>query len=180
MDTVGNRHAATSVWLTVVAAGAAFVFCPTRLAAQVNTGQAEDVRWQRTLPAGPYSVVNTASGTLITTIPLARLRGPGGTMLDFTITHTSASDTADTLGQVAKRWRHTYDQWVTPSGNTAQRNSPGGRVAWWYQPVFPGPFAGRPGVRDDLTALPNNGGFTVTHKDQTTARYDFNRNGSFV
>jgi hypothetical protein len=34
-------------------------------------------------PAGPYSVVNTASGVLTTTIPLFSLSGPGGTSIDF-------------------------------------------------------------------------------------------------
>lgn len=141
----------------------------------------EDFRWQRGVPAGPYSLVNTASGTLITSITLVRLRGPGSTVLDFTLTHVSNNASTNRIGQVARGWRHTFDEWVVPNATyEAQRNSPGGKLDWWYQdPVPGGLFERRPGVRDDLAKLTDPTRYVATHKDQTQATYGYNRSGTY-
>src|SRR5690348_10700749 len=72
-----------------------------------STLPTEDFRWQRTVPAGPYSAVNTATNTLVTSIPLVHFTGPGGTALDFSITHVSgATGYTSYIGQIARKWRH--------------------------------------------------------------------------
>src|SRR5438874_649069 len=113
----------------------AFITIASASLAQVSGLPAEEFRWHRSISAGPYSSVNTATGTLITSIPLFKLKGPGGTVLDFTLNHTSGDNNTLTNGQIAKRWRHTYDEWTVPKvvgATEVQRNSPSGGLDWWY------------------------------------------------
>lgn len=59
------------------------------LAQPVQENPRAEYRWHQTIPAGPYSVANTATGTLLTTIPLVSVDGPAATKLEFVLTHMS-------------------------------------------------------------------------------------------
>jgi hypothetical protein len=118
-----NPSAIRILAFAMLSAIAVLGFRPSAQAQSWTSLPSEEFRWHRSVPAGPYSVVNTATGSLLTSIPLFKLDGPGNTVLDFTITHTSANDIANTNGQVAKRWRQTYDEWAVPTARTLSRFS---------------------------------------------------------
>lgn len=137
-----------------------------------------EYRWHQMWPAGPYSSVNTATGILTTTIPLFSLSGPGGTSIDIAVTHLSSSSGLDSsLMPIAKRWRYSYDDWIwdtapSPSSfaNVSLNGALGDSSAWGYV----NGYYRKPGTRDDLSRVSNNGfKYVVTHKDQTTSKYDY-------
>ena len=149
-------------------------------AQSTSTIPSEDFGWQHAIPAGPYSVVNTGTGTLVTSIPIVKLTGPGGTVLDFTLYHASTGTGNSTVGQAARGWRHTYDEWITANNNPnlstfAQRSTAARGTAEWTRSSSTVPYVRKPGVRDDLTPDPNGFYFTVRGKDQSVSNYSYRR-----
>ncbi len=149
----GSFRSSLGLIFAVVVCASLIVFAPA--GAQTRSELPSEGGWfQLMVPAGPFSVVNTSTGSPITTIPLVELSGPGGMGFDLSLTHISSdgSREVDKDGQVARNWRHTYDEWLTHTAdgtlNFVQRNSASGNLSEWWRNGGAGSYTRRDSVHD--------------------------------
>lgn len=151
-----------TAFLAVLTAGAAGA---QKAWAQADAGLNVDTRFHREVAAGPYSTVSTAHGGLDTVIPLFSVRGPNGTVLDFTIRHRSNQTQIPTNskwtvldGEPGAGWYHTYDGLLTV-GTSATQTMAGSGAGFWYPSTVNGvtSWVRQPGVRNTLTANTGTG-----------------------
>lgn len=121
---------------------------------------------QLSVPAGPYSVVNTASGALITTIPICGWKTRGGMSINMVVTRDS-KDGSQFAGDLTEGWHHSLSSYVVkwPSTNNVWQWCNTDFVRLWKDTMT----TRCPGNPDDLAA--GSTGFVVTAKNQTT--YEF-------
>ncbi len=128
---------------------------------------------QMAVPAGPYSMVNTGTGSLITNIPIVTWKTCGGMEINFALS-TVSGDSTPWYGMPAHGWRHSYHSWVGYSTlvNRYQWCSPTDSNDWNYI-TSAGTYQRWTGNPNNLSGNHTSGPFAVTAKDQTS--YNFSQ-----
>lgn len=125
---------------------------------------------QLTVPAGPYSVVNTATGKLITTIPITGWKIRGGMEINFNLTNVSDDGGLWPETRPATGWRHSYQSWIADvhipltTYYVYQWNSTDASYSWKDSDM-----SRETGNPFDLAAVSD--GFQVTGKDKTVYKF---------
>ncbi len=156
--------------LVLAAALAICLILPVAIFAQSTEplpGNIAQYEHQIAVPAGPYSVLNTATGTLETDIPITGWETRGRMPVDFRLHFSSGTGSAQ-LGEAALGWRHSYESYILQIPNMND---------WrWCTPSFVRRWENAskdrsPGNPDDLTSFVANTSACVTIKDQL--KYNF-------
>jgi len=125
--------------------------------------------WQAAVPAGPFSVINTSSGNMLTTVPVVSVEGLGRDV-NFAFYHNSMSQ-AGGLATMPHGWRHSYSRSLTVDTSPLAVNAlttDDGRVIK-FSPDGPNQWKSITGTYLTVTydsAAPTGQKFTLLYKNQ--------------
>lgn len=124
---------------------------------------------QKTLQVGPYSIVNLATGNMLTTIPIVGWDSMGDLGIEFTMYHQNRRPSRPDDG-TSPKWMHSYQSILTQENpEEVVIYQPDGSGQSWKKTGTT--WTRNWGNNDDLTELGTGQGFVVTKKDQVKVYY---------